>query len=142
MTLVSLLTVNEGHKAAFGFEHAMAHRNYLGQMAPLDRFSVIPYLLDPMQDLSIPGSSWHLDHQQAHNDALVSIPSYYQGPDGAAPTTVQTGLFIGQNLRDYNLDNLDQLRWWTFTNHVEHYIANGVTLPASQDPPPQTFPFW
>jgi hypothetical protein len=148
MSLVSILTMTQGLGAAetFAFEHAMAHRNYLGQMAPLTRFSVIPYLLDPMIDNpSIAASNWHLNHQQAHNDALTSIPSYYVNPrtgEAWPEGETEVGLFIGTDLRDTDLNNEGQRKWWLFLNHQEHYVANGVTLPASIDPPPQTFPFW
>lgn len=121
----------------FAFDHAMAHRNGLGVMAPLDRFSVVPYLLDPMSDISIPGGSWHLDHQQAHNDALANLPSQF----GAATV----GLHIGGILRDYDLDNTRQRLWWEFQNHQEHYVGGNTILPSVQIPPPApqwTYPFW
>ena len=133
MSRVVLLNSND---PTFGFEHAMAHRNGLGAMAPLSRFSVLPYMLDPMQHQEIPGSMWHLDHQQAHNDALDSLPSYF-GSDTA-------GLAIGGILRDYNLDDASQRTWWTFQNHMEHYVGGDTITPNVELTLPfqWTYPFW
>jgi hypothetical protein len=125
--------------AVFAFEHMFAHRNYFVAMAPLDRFSILPYLLDPFAP-PLPGvieaQDWNLDHQQAHNDAWNVLPSFY----GA--TQQEAGLAIGQNLRDTNFTNPDQVRWWTFANHREHYIANNATFPPPTPPPYWMWPFW
>ena len=86
----------------FGFEHAMAHRELLGAMAPLDRFSVIPYFVHPQ---TLPSGGWRMDHQQAHN-AMAATPSP----------------LLEQILRDSNLFNPEQRKWWEFMNHHEHYI--------------------
>jgi hypothetical protein len=121
----------------FPFEHAMAHRNALGIMAPLDRFSAIPYFVEPDLGDNRPASMWNLDHQSAHNDALDNLPSYF----GA--TTV--GLRIGQNLIDSNLDDAEQRTWFTFQNHMEHMIGGDTILPntAFPEPAPQwRWPFW
>ena len=134
MSRVTLLNSND---PSFAFEHAMAHRNAMGVMSPLDRFSVVPYLLDPEQNLAIPGSMWHLDHQQAHNDALTHLPTEF-----GAPTV---GLFIGGILRDYDLDNQAQRTWWTFQNHMEHYVGGNTITPDVYLPPPAlqwVYPFW
>ena len=115
----------------------MAHRNGLGVMSPLDRFSAIPYLLDPMQDISTPGSGWHLDHQQAHNDAMDYLPTEF----GASTV----GLRIGGILRDYDLDDERQRKWWEFQNHMEHYVGANSISPNVYLPPPAiqwTYPFW
>jgi hypothetical protein len=48
------------------------------------------------------------------------------------------GLNIGTILSDSDLTQSGQLAWWTFQNHLEHYIANGVVL----EPTPTVFPFW
>jgi hypothetical protein len=106
-------------------------------MAPLDRFSVIPYFIDPEQNVGTPGSMWHLDHQTSHNDALQHLPTEF----GAATV----GLFIGQNLRDTNLDDARQRTWWTFQNHMEHYVGGDTILPNVYLPPPAIqwqYPFW
>lgn len=133
MAVVSLLQIGTTptQKATFAFEHAMAHRNYLGIMAPLTRFSVIPYLLDPMASIN-PAGAWHQSHQQAHDDALTTVPTAW-----GAKTV---GLFVGRNLRDTDLRNREQKTWWTFQNHMEHYIANGTTLPVTGTR--WRWPFW
>jgi hypothetical protein len=128
MSIATLLDYTDA--ATFDFEHMMAHRNYFAVMAPLNRFSVLPYLLDPSYDTGIPASKWHLNHQQAHNDSLNVLPSLY------GSTTI--GLHIGGNLIDWDLSSPDQLQWWTFANHHEHYIANASTLPLLES----LFPFW
>ena len=137
MSEVSLLYLGSGEvaRSTFAFEHMMAHRNYWAVMAPLDRFSVIPYILDPLQDVNQPAHRWHLNHQRAHNDALDAVPQAY----GATAV----GLNIGQILVDSNLDDQEQLSWWLFQNHMEHYIANGTFLPGpTATSPPWTYPFW
>lgn len=122
----------------FSFDHAMAHRNALGVMAPLNRFSIVPYLLDPiMPDEPTAGDDWNLDHQQAHNDALANLPTHF----GASTI----GLHIGQILRDTNFDNPEQRKWFEFQNHTEHYIGGNTITPNIQFPPPApqwTWPFW
>jgi hypothetical protein len=116
----------------------MAHRNALGVMSPLPRFSVVPYFIDPAQNIGTPGSKWHLNHQQAHNDALENLPSYF----GASTV----GLPSGGILRDYNLDDPRQRAWWTFQNWQEHYVGGDAILPNVQPQPPAigrwTYPFW
>ena len=116
----------------------MAHRNGLGIMSPLDRFSIVPYLLDPMDpENPLSGDSWMLDHQQAHNDAMANLPTEF----GASTI----GLHIGGILRDYNLDNPEQRTWWTFQNHMEHYVGGNSISPNVPFPPPAPqwmYPFW
>jgi hypothetical protein len=122
----------------FAFDHAMGHRNALGVMSPLNRFAIIPYFIEPMQsDIGTPGSSWHLDHQTAHDDALEHLPSYF----GAATV----GLHIGGILRDTDLDDPRQRTWWTFQNHMEHYVGGNTITPNVAFPPPApqwVYPFW
>ena len=108
----------------FAFEHAMAHRTFLGAIAPLDRFSVIPYFIDPQQN----EPRWRLNHQQAHIDALPHLPAWY-GWD-------TFGVSFMHNLLDYDLDDEEQRTWWTFANQQEHYAAMH-SLPAEL-----TYPFW
>lgn len=134
MSRVVLLNSNDPW---FAFDHAMTHRNGLGVMSPLDRFSAIPYFVDPMQNIGTPASMWHLDHQAAHNDALANLPTQF----GASTI----GLRIGGILRDYNLDNPDQRKWWEFANHQEHFVGGNTISPNIQFPPPApqwTYPFW
>jgi hypothetical protein len=147
MSAVYLLT--QGVENTFAFEHAMGHRNYFGAMHPLTRFSVLPYLLDPPHGTDISGGPWNLNHQQAHNDAHSALPAQY-----GIPSDLSLNLFIGQNLRDTSSKNPDQLKWWTFANHMEHYVANNTILPGPVAPPPTVpgfpagyrtlwvFPFW
>jgi hypothetical protein len=139
MARVSLLRMGDGlgQRAAFELEHAMAHRNALGVMAPLPRFSVIPYLVEPMQVGARPTTQWHLNHQQAHDDALSNLPSQFG--------STSIGLRIGRDLADYNLEDPRQRTWWIFQNHMEHYIGGSTILPQVQFPPPApqwTYPFW
>jgi hypothetical protein len=115
----------------FDFEHMMAHRLYFGAMSPLAHFSVLPYLLDPSFDTDHPASKWHLNHQQAHDDALVTLPARFG-------TTEDIGIFVGQIVREDDLSNQDQLTWWTFQNHQEHFVANDTLLPTTQ----LEYPFW
>ena len=125
-----------GDPKTFVFEHMMAHRNYFAVMSPLTRFSVLPYLLDPMP-VSVPiAGDWMLDHQQAHNDALNHVPVHF----GVATV----GLAVGQILMDTDLNNASQRAWWTFQNHMEHYIANSTVLPHAFVPTgvEWVYPFW
>lgn len=138
MSRVSLLNSNE---AVFGFEHWMAHRDALGVMSPLVRFSVIPYFLDPLLNLGEPAGPWHFNHQQAHNDAANNLPATYLGD------IVPLGIALGANLVDSNLNDAWNRSWWTFQNHIEHYIGSAVILPQPQTLPPApapmfTYPFW
>lgn len=114
----------------FAFEHAMAHRSGLGVMSPLDRFSAIPYFVEPVGD-NAPARWWALNHQTAHNDAMNNLPSYY----GAEAV----GLRIGQNLIDWNLADERQVKMWTFINHQEHLDGGSTYLPATAR---MRFPFW
>lgn len=136
MSRASLLNSEE---PAFAFEHAMAHRNALGVMSPLPRFSIIPYWLDPMLQTDEPGGFWHHNHQQAHSDAALHLPPEF----GSG----QRGIELHANLLDYDLSNPDSRTWWTFVNHLEHYVGGNTILPQSapQPPPPApqwTYPFW
>lgn len=121
----------------FTFEHAMAHRNGLGVMAPLDRFSIIPYFIDPMLGNPTPADFWNLNHQSAHNDALANLPTTF----GASTI----GLHIGGLLRDTDFNNPGQRKWLEFQNHQEHYVGGNSISPNVQIPPPApqwTYPFW
>lgn len=123
MALASLL-VYDG-SPTFQFEHAMAHRHLLCALNPLDRFSVVPYLLDPAANVEPPATAWHLNHQQAHNDASQYLPSPYGG-------TEQYGIPLDQILIDSRLATPGNIAWWTFANHNEHLLAmNAVVLPTT-----------
>ena len=107
-------------RAFFAFEHEMQHRALLAAVngiQPTLSFGVAPYFIDPTQN----DGKYHLNHQQAHLDALSNVPSYF-----GAPTAV--GLAT-QNLIDTDLDNEERRNWWTFQNHMEHRLGRSV-LPA------------
>lgn len=137
MTQATLLV--KADDATFDFEHAMAHRALLAAMFPLTQFSVLPYLLDPSYDTQLPATKWHLNHQQAHTDSLTTLPAYFQG--GAPQQTPQRlGQYNNTILLDSDLSNQDQLTWWTFANHREHYVATQTILPAREIE--WRWPFW
>lgn len=117
-------------QAAWAFELAMAHRTLLGAMAPLDRFSAIPYFLDPMQDVHIPAGDWNTNRQQAQNDAATTLPSYY----GAATR----GFAAPEILIDTDLTDPASLPWWSFQNHQFLYVATATIQPGY----PSQYPFW
>lgn len=130
----------------------------------LSDFSVVPYFIDPMIGSDIMAGKYLLNHQQAHTDALNNFPDRYYwkylttitqvpNPNPPPPTlphtsikpqSIQYGLRIGANLIDFKLSNQRQRTWWTFQNHMEHYVgANVISPPPAPKPAPQwTFPFW
>ena len=105
-----------GNDPAFPFHHAMAHRTLLGAMSPLNRFSSIPYLLDPPIGAEYPNGWWNRNHQQAHNDALNVLE------------------FKDNHILQEGVPSRPR---WIFVNHQEHYLAA-----ASLPPTPWRFPFW
>jgi hypothetical protein len=145
MAHVSLLNTQDPN---FAFEHWNVHRQALGVMSPLTRFSLVPYFLDPIQDPNQPAGPWHLNHQQAHNDAENQLPTTYTSRD--------SGVNFGSNLVDTNLSHAWNRSWWTFQNHLEHYVGNNTILPATDlyyevipdpipdppNPPIQPPPYW
>lgn len=120
MTTATLLV--RGDNPAFAFDHYMAHSQNYGAMFPLSRFSVLPYLLDPESDVSVPAGNWNLNHQQAHQDFLLTLPSYFG--------STLTGLPISQVMVEANLNDPEQVEWWTFTNLIEHQMS-GLSLPLA-----------
>lgn len=131
----------------FDFEHMMAHRNYFAIMAPLNRFSILPYLLDPSRGTDIRAGPWHLNHQQSHNDFNGSLPPYWTAQ------SIGFGIPANQILVDSSLAEAESRTWWTFNNHQQHLIANNAIfplptteIPASPSAPGWwtgvTFPFW
>lgn len=125
MSLASLLVVpnSDAGRNAFGFDHAMSHRNLMVAMGPLNQWSVAPYFVDPWIFAARPATSWPLSHQQAHNDFTTFLPAN----PAVAPGTV--GFPIVQNLLEQDLTREDGLPWWTFANHQEHFIASNAILP-------------
>lgn len=79
---------------AFAFDHMMAHRTLMPG---------VPWLLDPMQEIANRADKWHLDHQQAHNDAMTAL-------DVASH----------QNLVDASLAEQGSEQFWTLANNIEH----------------------
>jgi hypothetical protein len=181
MASVTLMRMGNGlgQRSAYNFEHAMAHRAVLGVIGfqpgikppstivpppwpavkprpPLSQYSVVPYFIEPPQGQKVGAGKWHLNHQQAHNDALQNIPSRYfwqspvtpppatPPPPPPAPTKITYGLRIGQNLVDTSFANERQRKWWIFQNWMEHYtMSQTVAPPPSPKPAPQwVFPFW
>lgn len=116
MSLASLLHVpdNAPGRAAFSFDHRMAHRTLAPAIPDLSSYSAVPYLLDPIFN----DGKWHQLHQSAHQDFIAALPSYF----GATVT----GLPTSQPLEDTNLANNRKRTWWTFVNHQEHYTAFGT----------------
>jgi hypothetical protein len=113
MPLATLLNPND---PLFVFEHMMQTQALWTALTDTAGYSVLPYLLDPAYDTAIPASKWHLNHQQSHDDFNAALPAEYG--------STQIGIPQGAILLDSNLKNPDQLTWWTFINHQEHYIAN------------------
>lgn len=107
---------------AFSFEHYMAHSTYYGVMSPLYRFSVLPYMIDPMGDVNVMAGDWNLNHQQAHNDFLSTLPAYWYAQSAGIP--------MSQILVETNLNSPEEMQWWLFSNLVEHQAANNSILPG------------
>lgn len=123
MSLPGLLTFSQDPHAAafFAFDHMMSHRTLTAAIVgatPTMTFGVDPYFIDP----TFNNGKYHLNHWQAHIDALTNVPSYF-GAETA------TGVFTNQNIRDTDLDNENERIWWTWQNHMEHRLATSV-LPS------------
>lgn len=122
MALSTLLTFPDpASYPVWAFDHMMAHRTAMGLLAPLDQYSVLPYILDPLQNIDTAASGWHLDHQQAHDDFTAAI--HLTNP---------------QILLDTNLQQPDGVPFWTFANQLEHYEAQNAVQSATD----LTFPSW
>jgi hypothetical protein len=131
---------NERSLAAFQFDHAMAHRAYFAVMAPLTRFSAIPYFVEPVLAPPPPYAAgmWMLKHQQAHTDFTNSLPPNYMAPK------VGFGIQSNQPMVDSDLSDPENRAWFTFVNHQEHYLANNsiLPLPTAAPPPSPALPGW
>jgi hypothetical protein len=116
--MAQILTMGDNplQQKAFAFDHAMRHRDVLGAMAPLDRFTLIPYFVDPSTEKPF----WLLVHGQAHIDFTGTL-----------------GIPTRQPLVDTNLANDEKRSWWEFVNNQEHMLAEDATVNATL-----TFPFW
>lgn len=111
----------------------MAHRASFGCMSPLSQFSVLPYHLDPS---TFNGRGYLLDHQQAHNDMLCTLPNF--PPYWPDPEPLPRGGTPGQNLLDTDLNNPRTLPLWLHFNHTEHLTVMDLQLQY----PNQVYPFW
>lgn len=132
MALVALLNPDD---PAFAWEHAMAHRTALGVMSPLTRFGILPYFIDPQRDLNQRASPWHQNHQQAHGDQALHLPTEY--------ASRARGVANWAILSEYDLSRSDSKQWWAFQNHLEHYVGSNSILPPAPPPAPRwTYPFW
>jgi hypothetical protein len=107
MPLCSLLQLPIDDRAAQGFvfDHDQAHRDYIIIAGlPSNR----PAIIDPapIAYTSRIAGNWHHDHQRSHDDFSLN----------------QTKAAISQNLIDSTLAEPASLEWWTFVNHMQHYI--------------------
>jgi hypothetical protein len=109
----------------------MSHRRYFAAMAPLDRFSALPYVLDPPYNTALRASGWHLQHHKAHTDFATAVPTSYNSQNRQVAVLVQP-------LMDSDLSKPDDLTWWSFAQHREHYIADQALLPLQTG----KWPFW
>ena len=96
-------------QAAFAFDHDMNHRFYLRKLPPGSR----TWPLNPGYGTDDPSSSWHLNHQQLHNDFNRALKT-------PSPNSI---------LQETNLNDARNRTWWTFINHAEHYRANKTLAP-------------
>jgi len=129
---------SDAERAQFAFDHAMAHRELLGGLSPLPRFSVLPYHIDPQWPTL---AGWEINHQSAHNDMMANLPSWSwtfwvpRPPDyqllppppapGYAPDPIPLGLPSNLNLMDSETNEAARA-WWEFTNHQEHLMAQST----------------
>jgi len=125
---------HEAWRNVFAFEHAMAHRNNMAVMGPLDQWSVMPYWIDPTIYESRPATKWHLNHQQAHDDFNRNLPAY--------PTAAEPGITASQNLIDSDFARRESRTWWTFVNHNQHQIAASAISPIPGTGPTSQLPWW
>lgn len=122
------------------FDHAMAHREMTGGMSAtidlignirlgaLSHFSALPYFLDPQVNTGV----WHLDHGQAHQDAVVTLPPFFG--HHRTPETLTT-IAPTQDFVDMDFDDQALLTWWTHANQQEHMAAQNVLTQL-------VYPFW
>jgi hypothetical protein len=119
--------------AAFGFDHAMRHRSHLGAMSPLDRFSLVPYQIDPERNEPF----WHLVHGQAHIDFTDTLPSWWYLLHPRQWPNDGIGIPSRQPIVDTDLTNESKRNWWEFVNNQEHLAAEASTTNATL-----VWPFW
>jgi hypothetical protein len=132
MALATLLNLNVDDPRAFAtffFEEAMSHRTQLGAMNPLDRFSALPYFIDPPM---ITNGMWKLDHQSAQSDANSTIPTW-GSPDPNYPGTLHVSVPETRSIIDVNFSDQRERTFWVFWNHHDQFVAQGF-LPAHLTP--------
>lgn len=112
MALCSLLNLPTDDREAHGFvfDHDQEHRREMLVGSGRSSLAALqPNIIDPapIDNTSRRAGNWHQDHQRAHDDfylAQAKVPS-------------------NQNMIDSNLAEPASLAWWTFVNHMQHYIA-------------------
>lgn len=134
MSTANLLNFDD---PAWYFWEAMDHRTFLGAMAPLTRFSVLPYHIDPPPNPGPASRFWMLNHQTAQTDAIETIPTWgFTGPGSPPyPGTLTVSVPENQNLQDTHLEDPGQRTWFVFANHQEQYVASTFL-------PPLLLPAW
>ena len=134
MSTANLINLND---PAYEFWEAMEHRRLLGAMDPLTRFSVLPYLLDPIPtQLRSPAARfWAFNHEKAQTDAMSTTPTWTGIGPPPYPGTFAVSVTIpeNQNLQDSDLTNPGQRAWFQFANWMQHYLAE-TELPRSLTP--------
>ena len=130
MPLPSLLTMDD---PSYFFDHQMAHRLPLGAMSPLDRFSPLPYILDPYRE----GGWWRLLHSTAQDSFIEDLPSWpgSRGQEGWPNDGI--GLASDQPLFAPDIFKPGHRKWFEFANFQEHRIAE-----ASISFEELVYPFW
>lgn len=131
MTEATLLEIN-GDGRVWTFEHAMAHRPWVGTWTLEYRgnYSAVPYLIGNHYKEPLPDTDdWRLWHQQSHWDSLNAPPS----PMGPFTAPVTQVLWMS------GPSDPDQRKWWTFANFQEHTLASQN---IAQNAFPLAYPFW
>ena len=129
MSTANLINLND---PAIEFWEAMIHRSFLGAMAPLTRFSALPYLLDPLPAYATPAARfWLMNHQRAQTDAISTIPTWGFAGTGFPPYpgTLEIAVPENQNLQDTNFTNPAERTWFGFVNQMEMYVAESFLPP-------------
>jgi hypothetical protein len=110
MTIATLLHPDD---PSFAFDHDQLHRAMFA-VTPPGQFSATPYLLDPIQDQTVPAGWWDVNHAQAHEDFAAAFPAI------TWPSTVEVAAI--------NLETGPTL-WWALSNWHLHTIANAMLKP-------------
>lgn len=108
-----MVTLMNSNDPMYAWNHAMDHRTLLGAMPAYDRiptnvFSAVPYWIHPQRN----DGMWHLNHNQAHLDAITTPPPTFGQP--------YPGLYLDP------IQNDGQQRWFTWANEREHLTAHSM----------------